>query len=109
MMPTAQEVTDTSIRRAAACSITLHSVCMVVAAKNLKLYPIYRHGIGCVTGKKSHTIDDFGMMPTAQEVADTSIRRAAACSITLHSVCMVVAAKNFKLYPIYRHGIGVKR
>ena len=45
------------------------------------------------------------MMPTAQEVADTSIRRAAACSITLHSVCMVVAAKNFKLYPIYRHGI----
>ena len=63
----------------------------------------------CVTGKKSHTIDDFGMMPTAQEVADTSIRRAAACSIALHSVCMVVAAKNFKLYPIYRHGIGVKQ
>ena len=49
------------------------------------------------------------MMPTAQEVADTSIRRAAACSIALHSVCMVVAAKNFKLYPIYRHGIGVKQ
>jgi hypothetical protein len=49
------------------------------------------------------------MMPTAQEVADTGIRRAAACSITLHSVCMVVAAKNLKLYPIYRHGIGVKR
>jgi hypothetical protein len=48
------------------------------------------------------------MMPTAQEVADTGIRRAAACSITLHSVCMVVAAKNLKLYPIYRHGIGVK-
>jgi hypothetical protein len=44
------------------------------------------------------------MMPTAQEVADTSIRRAAACSITLHSVCMVVAAKNLKLYPIYRYG-----
>jgi hypothetical protein len=41
------------------------------------------------------------MMPTAQEVTDTSIRRAAACSITLHSVCMVVAAKNFKLYPRY--------
>jgi hypothetical protein len=40
MMPTAQEVTDTSIRRAAACSMTLHSVCMVVAAKNLKLYPL---------------------------------------------------------------------
>ena len=56
----------------------------------------------------SHTIDDFGMMPTAQEVADTSIRRAAACSIALHSVCMVVAAKNLKLYPIYRHGIGVE-
>ena len=47
------------------------------------------------------------MMPTAQEVTDTKIRRAAACSITLHSVCMVVAAKNLKLYPIYRHGIGV--
>ena len=57
----------------------------------------------------SHTIDDFGMMPTAQEVTDTSIRRAAACSMTLHSVCMVVAAKNLKLYPIYRHGIGVER
>ena len=100
MMPTAQEVADTGIRRAAACSITMHSVRMVVAAKNLKLYPIYRHGMG-VRGKKSHTIDDFGMMPTAQEVADTSIRRAAACNITLHSVCMVVAAKNFKLYPRY--------
>ena len=49
------------------------------------------------------------MMPTAQEVADTSIRRAAACSIALHSVCMVVAAKNFKLHPIYRHGIGEER
>jgi hypothetical protein len=58
-------------------------------------------------GKKSHTIDDFGMMPTAHDASDTSIRRAAACSIALHSVCMVVAAKNFKLYPIYRHGIGV--
>jgi hypothetical protein len=46
------------------------------------------------------------MMPTAQEVTDTSIRRAAAWSITLHPVCMVVAAKNLKLYPIYRHGIG---
>ena len=54
-----------------------------------------------ITDKKSHTIDDFGMMPTAQEVTDTSIRRAAAWSITLHSVCMVVAAKNFKLYPRY--------
>ena len=63
----------------------------------------------CVTGSQSHTTYDFGMMPTAQEVADTGIRRAAACSITLHSVCMVVAAKNLKLYPIYRHGIGVKR
>ena len=41
------------------------------------------------------------MMPTAQEVADSSIRRAAACSIALHSVCMVVAAKNFKLFPRY--------
>jgi len=49
------------------------------------------------------------MMPTAQEVADTSIRRAAACSIALHSVCMVVAAKNLKLYPIYSHGIGEER
>ena len=58
----------------------------------------------CVTGKQSHTIDDFGMMPTAHDASDTSIRRAAACSITLHSVCMVVAAKNLKLNPIYRYG-----
>ena len=109
MMPTAQEVADTSIRRAAACSITMHSVCMFVAAKNLKLYHIYRHGMGVFTGNQSHTTYDFGMMPTAHETSDTSIRRAAACSITLHSVCMVVAAKNLKLYPIYRHGIGVKQ
>jgi len=49
------------------------------------------------------------MMPTAQEVAHTRTRRATACKITLHSVCMVVAAKNFKLHPIYRHGIGEER
>ena len=63
----------------------------------------------CVTGKKSHTIDDFGMMPTAHDTSDTSFRRAVACSIALHSVCIVVATKNLKLYPIYRHGIGVER
>ena len=61
-------------------------------------------GQSSVTGKKSHTIDDFGMMTTAHDTSDTSIRRAVACSITLHSVCMVVAAKNLKLYPIYRYG-----
>jgi len=85
---------------------------MVVAAKNLKLHPIYSHGIGVDSlwrGKKSHTFDDFGMMPTEYDASEASIRRAAACSIALHSVCMVVAAKNLKLYPIYRHGIVVER
>ena len=41
------------------------------------------------------------MMPMSYEVAETGNRRAAVWSIALHSVGMVVAAKNLELYPIY--------
>ena len=44
------------------------------------------------------------MMLTAREEAETCIRRAMVWSIPLHSVCILVAAKNLELYPLGRTG-----
>jgi len=41
------------------------------------------------------------MMPMSYEVAETGNRRAAVWSIALHSVGMVVAAKNSEFYTTY--------
>ena len=49
------------------------------------------------------------MMPMSYEVTETGNRRAAVWSIALHSVGMVVAAKNLELYPVYCEEMGVKR
>ena len=53
------------------------------------------------TGEKSYGIALFGMMPTAREEAETCIRRAMVWSIPLHSVCILVAAKNFRFVPVH--------
>ena len=52
-------------------------------------------------GKKSHAIDDFGMMPTAHDVSARPAIDAPRPVTYPCSVCMVVAARNLELCLIY--------